>query len=1002
MESKTDIFTIHDKKIYFMCSEIHYFRVPKALWYDRLLKAKRAGLNCVASYIAWNWHEPFEKFLLFGDESPGSPYDSTSFSRDLENYIKLIQSLNMYFIARPGPYICSEWDSGGHPNWLYTKNVILRSLEANYIKYTEKWYNIILPLIAKFTVPKGGPVALLQIENEYYWGDIPYHLKLYELAKKYIDDIPIVTNENYLLSDEDPIINTIDSYPSPWEAKQFDEKIKRYMEIQRLKPKMFMELEGGWFSTFGDKLPTNRGSFPSQWTEILLKTSLGFGINGINIYMFHGGTNLGFYTGKYITTTYDYDAAIREWGELSSRYYTIKRFAYFIKTFNNFVVNTKPVDGLIKVVGNVDLFVRADDKEQIIAILRNVGEDTKHVKLIYKNEIYPYTSTIRVPSRNAKIVLVNYTIEETPFRLIYTSSEPLILERYGDNVVLIVYGDPLELGETAIESAAPIEVEYSKDVLIHRLSESKVDLSYIHSEEDKLVVLKSNKTNLYLLIVSRDRANKTWLIDDVKPSLILISNLYFVGKTIELGNGIELELEVDAKSCGNITLISAKPIATIKVDGREVSLENIKGPIYRFYNEYCKAEERVIDIEGACNWRVFEDPLALQLNRIEPKTPLEFLGNVFNGYSIYTIEFKINEEDLEKLINKVMYVSNFNDYASVTLNNRFLASDYHSVEVDAFNALREGVNKLTIIVESTGHTNDGLVYIPNGVVGDIYLGKVDEKVLIEWKYIPYKLPVNREFSLPMFLHNPVDVEDKLKDLNFVENATIVPVPSSPGIYVKEITITKKLGRYILDLGRIPGNYYRGILMFVNKKFVGLYKGPTDLTDFYNDGVNEIALLIMGGITLSPKLKIYQKVVEGDWMVRLNTEGLAQKLYSESVDDSTWRKIRIPTTLRELAGKILWIRGKVNVKLNQDVSAPLKLILRASGIRALIYFNGHFIGRFADEGPQTEFYIPEPVMRNGENNVAIMIYIVNNVASIDYIAIAPYFIHRKAPLEIIYM
>ncbi|MEM4788331.1 MAG: beta-galactosidase [Ignisphaera sp.] len=999
--SKTNIFVISNKPIYFMCGEIHYFRVPKALWYDRLLKAKRAGLNCIASYIAWNWHEPVENLLLFGDENPGSPYDSTLFSRDLENYIKLVHLLNMYFIARPGPYICSEWDSGGHPNWLYTKNAVLRSLDTNYIKYVEKWYNTILPLIAKFTVSKGGPIALLQIENEYYWGDIPYHLKLYEIAKKYIDDIPIVTNENYLLTDEDPIINTIDSYPSPWDIKQFDEKIRKYMETQKLKPRMFMELEGGWFSTFGDQLPTNRGSFPAQWTEILLKTSLGLGINGISIYMFHGGTNPGFYTGKYITTTYDYDAAIREWGELSCRYYTIKRFAYFIKTFHNFIVNTKPVDGLIKVIGNVDLFVRIDDKEQAIVILRNVSEDVKNVKLIYKNEIYPYVNTIRVPPRNAKVVLINYSIEGTPFRLIYTSSEPLILEKYGEEVVLIVYGDSLEVGEIAIESSMPIEVEYSKDVFIHRLNNRRVNLSYVHSEEDKLVILKSDKSKLYLLIISRERADKTWLVDDVEPPLIIISNLYFVGKAVKLNDNIELELELDARSCGNLTLVSAKPIDTVKLNNREVPLRNIVGPIYRLYNELCRVDDNVIEIEDLDCWRILEDPLAIQFNKIEPKTPLEFIGNVFNGLSIYTIEFELSKEDLEKLVNRIIYISNFNDYASVVLNNHFLASNYHSIEIDAFDTLREGINRLTIIIESTGHTNDGLVYIPNGVVGDLYLGKVDEKPLIEWKYITYKLPISREFSLPMFLCNPVDVEDKLKDSKFTENATIVPIPSDPGIYVKEIIVNKKLGRYILDLGRISCNYYRGILVFVNKKFVGLYKGPMDLTDSFNEGVNEIAMLITGKITVSPKLKVYQKIIEGVWMIRPATEGLMQKFYSKNIDESTWGRIRIPVTLRELTGKILWIRGKVKVKLNQEVVAPLKLILRAIGVRALIYFNNQLIGRFVSEGPQTEFYIPESIVRNGENDIAIMIHIVNRDASVDYVTIEPYFIHRKVPLEIVY-
>ncbi|WP_449462331.1 beta-galactosidase [Tardisphaera miroshnichenkoae] len=33
--------------------------------------------------------------------------------------------------------------------------------------------------------------------------------------------------------------------------------------------------------------------------------------------MFHGGTNFARWTGRWMTTTYDYDAMVREWGELS-------------------------------------------------------------------------------------------------------------------------------------------------------------------------------------------------------------------------------------------------------------------------------------------------------------------------------------------------------------------------------------------------------------------------------------------------------------------------------------------------------------------------------------------------------------------------------------------------------------------------------------------------------------------------------------------------------------
>ena len=78
---------INGRRVFLFCGEIHYFRVPKALWFDRLLKAKRAGLNCISSYIPWNWHEPIEGTTFFDDTTPKSPYESNIFSRDIETYI---------------------------------------------------------------------------------------------------------------------------------------------------------------------------------------------------------------------------------------------------------------------------------------------------------------------------------------------------------------------------------------------------------------------------------------------------------------------------------------------------------------------------------------------------------------------------------------------------------------------------------------------------------------------------------------------------------------------------------------------------------------------------------------------------------------------------------------------------------------------------------------------------------------------------------------------------
>ncbi|MCS7111472.1 MAG: beta-galactosidase [Ignisphaera sp.] len=991
--------TVGGSKVFLFCGEIHYFRVPKGVWTDRLLKARRAGLNCIASYIPWNWHEPVEGRILFGDEHPQSPYESKAFSRDLLGYIELVKKLGMFFIARPGPYICSEWDSGGHPNWLYEKSHTLRSLDPDYIRYSEKWYSTVLPIIERTTYPKGGPTLLLQIENEYFWGDAPYLMRLYEIARRYIRDIPIITNEDWYV-EETPIVNTIDDYPPPWSVREFDSKVRRYTTTQPGRPKVFMELEGGWFSTFGAPLPTNRGSFPAEWTETLIKSAIAMGINGISVYMFHGGTNPGYYTGKYITTTYDYEAAIREWGELSQRYYGIKRVALFVKTFHDLISRTRPVDGAVAVSGNIEAFARVGESGEAVVVLRNLSESPHYTRVLYRGEHYPLIGSIRVPPRNAKIVLLNYRLSGTPFKILYTSSEPLLMETVDGNSVVIVYGDALELGEVGVEASEPLEIEFTDGVVVSRLDAGKVVVSCIHDSSDRIAVLKSGSSRLYIIAVSRSRANRTWYIDDERPPLILISNIYFVGRLSTVDGRSIVELELDENSCGYVTLVSFKPLSRATVAGKQVPLEHVYGLVYRFYINGCDGSGRGVVISVDNSWRSSTEALPQGGGTTEAGKPLEELGMLFNGYAVYSIEFDLDREILDSIKDAIMYINYFNDYITAELNGTPIGSGYHSLEADVSLLLKEGKNRLNIILESTGHPNDGLIYTPNGIVGRVYIGRIGEELLDSWRYVEYTPKYGVEFSMSSFLRNPKEVEDVLLNLESGRGVKHVEVISSPGVYISSLYIDKKVGRYILDLSRaMYSNYYPRALLFINKRFVGVYIGPVDITDHIVEGENEIAIAVERTPGLAPLIKRYQYAVDGVWRVKEYTEGLANGWYREDYDDSKWELVELPLYMENSMGRLVWLRGRVYIEGEENAVAPLRITIRGSGFRALLYFNGQLIGRYADEGPQTEFYIPEQLIRRGENKVAVLLHTVSTCAHICRLSVEPYYIHRSVRVEL---
>ncbi|RLF23883.1 MAG: hypothetical protein DRN15_04760 [Thermoprotei archaeon] len=988
-------FIINGRRIFIFSGEMHYFRIPKELWRDRILKAKRAFLNTIASYIAWNWHEPSKGILIFSGD------------RDVERFIKLCGELGLFFIARPGPYICSEWDSGGHPNWIYAEGCLLRSLDPVYMNHVKRWYDVILPIIRRNSAPEGGPVIMLQVENEYFWGNVPFILKLYELARQHVHGIPIVTNENRYVRGT-PIIDTIDDYPSPWEITRFEDKIRRLLSEQPDKPPMFMELEGGWFSEFGTKLPTSRGSFPPEWTEILLKTAIGMGINGINIYMFHGGTNPGYFTAKYITTTYDYEAAISEWGELRERYYAIRRVGAFIHFFQDFLLETTPREDYAEVDNpELTLFARCKGDAAIIFI-RNMTSRAQQYKVkLRSGEEIPTRIKAFIPPRSMRILFVRYKIPNSSFTLEYSTSEPMMLLDYGRRKVLLLHGALGEKGELRLASDKVIEVTYKPSEVEVRSTEDgrKLVAEYRHEAHESILEARSGSELLQIIITTTERASRSWLAYFRGSPVVLVSDLYFMENYREEDSSLHIDFEV--KPCEKpfeMILIADREVKEIIFDGVKAVVERIVDGIYRVKIGPVKIGEGV-QAKLSEIWRLRYEPIEVKGEPIKPYTPLELLGVYDNGYVRYTIEFRAPKD----LRNKMLFISYFNDFASVILNKKFLGSGYRSIELDASEALKEReYNVLHIILESTGHNNDGLLYILNGITGGIYIDKVKEIELTEWSRLPIptmweiiKESPLADIDVSEFLMRP---ERSRTFMRIMERARGKPEPctkvSSDGLYEKILSVPPELADayFILEIEQ-P----QVMLIFVNGKHVGsatwIDRGGrlvVDITDFLQrPGDNRIRILSYDGCKRI-MLKIYRYKVEGSWFLYEGTKGLCEEWYKRPSED--WKVIKLPIKHREgPRGSILWIRGKAHVKVKDKIRAPLGLRIEASS-RCLIFFNGKLIGRYVPEGPQSKFYIPEPLIKE-ENDIVLMIQDIGRDPLLQSVDVEPYFIHRTCSMKI---
>lgn len=144
-----------------MAGEIHYSRIPVEYWRHRIQMVKALGCNALSVYVMWNYHET----------SPGV-FDFQTENKNLALFLTIAKEESMYVLIRPGPYVCAEWDFGGLPYWLLKDpNMQVRSEYKGYVSAYQRYIQEVASIIEPFQINYGGPILMLQIENEYgYWG----------------------------------------------------------------------------------------------------------------------------------------------------------------------------------------------------------------------------------------------------------------------------------------------------------------------------------------------------------------------------------------------------------------------------------------------------------------------------------------------------------------------------------------------------------------------------------------------------------------------------------------------------------------------------------------------------------------------------------------------------------------------------------------------------------------------------------------------------------------
>ena len=164
--------------------EFHYARYPENEWREELLKMKTGGVNTVATYVFWIYHEEIE-----------GQFDWSG-RRDLRHFIQLCGEVGLKVIVRCGPWDHGEVRNGGLPDWLLKKGWEMRSNDTNYLATTKILYGEISKQLSGLLWKDGGPVIGIQLENEYN-GPAEHLLALKRLAREAGLDVPLYTRTGW-------------------------------------------------------------------------------------------------------------------------------------------------------------------------------------------------------------------------------------------------------------------------------------------------------------------------------------------------------------------------------------------------------------------------------------------------------------------------------------------------------------------------------------------------------------------------------------------------------------------------------------------------------------------------------------------------------------------------------------------------------------------------------------------------------------------------------------
>ncbi len=493
---------VEGKSSIIVSASVFYFRIPRELWKDRLDRLKIAGYNCVDVYFPWNYHELSEGQWNFKEE------------RDAEEFLRLVKEAGLWTVARPGPYICSEWDGGALPAYLLAKDgLTLRDNDPAYLLHVSKWFEKILPILHRQQVSEGGSVICIQLENEldFYGCKDPhgYIAALRDMTLKHRIEVPLIACAGqgglYEASGfAEGVVPTCNFYPNDTDP-EFEEKVLQYTQLlgERNLPLMVTE--------------TNRSHF-------LLRRLLSVGAKLLGPYLQVSGTDFGFTNGTnnwgeplaFMTSDYDFGGMISPEGQLRPEVYEGRLLNRLIQAYSSSLAEALPTGeaspifmdtaAVSSLIGPTALPLSQGGH---LVFLHNTSDDS--ITAFLNNGHTEEAISITLTGRSTIAVPVEIPLSEWNFagQLLYSTAEMFLLKTLANETIAAFHAD--SDGEIVFQFDEEIECEADGGEV--RKDGNRVRLTF-GSHRSPSIIKGNASDGRRLVIVIMDR-NAALALEDI-------------------------------------------------------------------------------------------------------------------------------------------------------------------------------------------------------------------------------------------------------------------------------------------------------------------------------------------------------------------------------------------------------------------------------------------------------------------------------------------------------